>query len=181
MICEFVLLYNFYCMSLLVFTLSFIYIFFCFLFFFFFFVIFSSFFVFFFFSSRRRHTRCALVTGVQTCALPIWGAFLGAAREQRALVVDDRDHGGLQARHRRRDQVLDRGDLLLVDAAAGDHEDDGGARVLALAAEQLAARQHQMDARLLDRGDRPDGARELAFQRPHVVDVLHEVDRKSVV
>src|SRR3546814_8420484 len=29
----------------------------------------------FFFSSRRRHTRCALVTGVQTCALPI---FMGA-------------------------------------------------------------------------------------------------------
>src|SRR3546814_2491048 len=28
-------------------------------------------FAFFFFSSRRRHTRCALVTGVQTCALPI--------------------------------------------------------------------------------------------------------------
>src|SRR6184192_4764182 len=27
---------------------------------------------FFFFSSRRRHTRCRLVTGVQTCALPIW-------------------------------------------------------------------------------------------------------------
>src|SRR3546814_2394754 len=32
---------------------------------------------FFFFSSRRRHTRCALVTGVQTCALPISPA-LGA-------------------------------------------------------------------------------------------------------
>src|SRR3546814_6155287 len=29
---------------------------------------------FFFFSSRRRHTRCALVTGVQTCALPIYRA-----------------------------------------------------------------------------------------------------------
>src|SRR3546814_13910716 len=29
------------------------------------------FFCVFFFSSRRRHTRCALVTGVQTCALPI--------------------------------------------------------------------------------------------------------------
>src|SRR3546814_10197897 len=27
--------------------------------------------MYFFFSSRRRHTRCALVTGVQTCALPI--------------------------------------------------------------------------------------------------------------
>src|SRR3546814_9005384 len=30
------------------------------------------FFELFFFSSRRRHTRCALVTGVQTCALPIY-------------------------------------------------------------------------------------------------------------
>src|SRR3546814_10965184 len=29
-------------------------------------------FLLFFFSSRRRHTRCALVTGVQTCALPIF-------------------------------------------------------------------------------------------------------------
>src|SRR3546814_7758407 len=28
-----------------------------------------------FVSSRRRHTRCALVTGVQTCALPIYGDF----------------------------------------------------------------------------------------------------------
>src|SRR3546814_3009648 len=27
----------------------------------------------FFFSSRKRHTRCAFVTGFQTCALPIWG------------------------------------------------------------------------------------------------------------
>src|SRR3546814_6460929 len=54
----------------------------------------------FFFSSRRRHTRCALVTGVQTCALPIslsdplnircsnrcakpvlpWGSFLDPTR-----------------------------------------------------------------------------------------------------
>src|SRR3546814_6112565 len=31
----------------------------------------------FFFSSRRRHTRCALVTGVQTCALPISSAIVG--------------------------------------------------------------------------------------------------------
>src|SRR3546814_6371700 len=29
----------------------------------------------FFFSSRRRHTMCALVTGVQTCALPIYALF----------------------------------------------------------------------------------------------------------
>src|SRR3546814_18992935 len=32
-------------------------------------------FLFFFFSSRRRHTRCALVTGVQTCALPIFNGL----------------------------------------------------------------------------------------------------------
>src|SRR3546814_7616206 len=31
--------------------------------------------LFFVFSSRRRHTRCALVTGVQTCALPIYTDF----------------------------------------------------------------------------------------------------------
>src|SRR3546814_3532582 len=58
---------------------------------------------FFFFSSRRRHTRCALVTGVQTCALPIYASPLladevegfadpsvlgrGAAVDQVAVVV----------------------------------------------------------------------------------------------
>src|SRR3546814_7251959 len=38
----------------------------------------------FFFTSRRRHTRCALVTGVQTCALPIYrfGIALGPAFRQ---------------------------------------------------------------------------------------------------
>src|SRR3546814_2978119 len=35
----------------------------------------------FFFSSRRRHTRCALVTGVQTCALPIWSSLYGLVGE----------------------------------------------------------------------------------------------------
>src|SRR3546814_5703131 len=35
---------------------------------------------FFFFSSRRRHTRCALVTGVQTCALPISEAAASAGK-----------------------------------------------------------------------------------------------------
>src|SRR3546814_4849026 len=34
--------------------------------------------LFFFCSSRRRHTRCALVTGVQTCALPIYTPGGGA-------------------------------------------------------------------------------------------------------
>src|SRR3546814_8154608 len=35
-----------------------------------------------FFSSRRRHTRCALVTGVQTCALPIYGTTREGGRGQ---------------------------------------------------------------------------------------------------
>src|SRR3546814_11880473 len=40
----------------------------------------------FFFSSRRRHTRCALVTGVQTCALPI-SEVAGAAATGCALGI----------------------------------------------------------------------------------------------
>src|SRR3546814_14782705 len=60
-------------------------------------VFFNLYSFFFFFSSRRRHTRCALVTGVQTCALPIYQAedidiaagigsrrFDGSVREEAA-------------------------------------------------------------------------------------------------
>src|SRR3546814_1327860 len=57
------------------------------------FFIFVYIFVIFFFSSRRRHTRCALVTGVQTCALPIYAQtarrIIGAPR--RAFAT----YGGL--------------------------------------------------------------------------------------
>src|SRR3546814_10420406 len=41
----------------------------------------------FFFSSRRRHTRCALLTGVQTCALPI------CCSDGEPLFVDYKDNG----------------------------------------------------------------------------------------
>src|SRR3546814_4296559 len=41
----------------------------------------------FFFSSRRRHTRCALVTGVQTCALPICTPFESEAIQFNALAL----------------------------------------------------------------------------------------------
>src|SRR3546814_20860703 len=41
--------------------------------------------VIFFFSSRRRHTRCALVTGVQTCALPI--SFDNQGRRQTSFAA----------------------------------------------------------------------------------------------
>src|SRR3546814_10231129 len=39
----------------------------------------------FFFSSRRRHTRCALVTGVQTCALPIFLGIREALAQPQAV------------------------------------------------------------------------------------------------
>src|SRR3546814_12846522 len=40
----------------------------------------------FFFSSRRRHTRCALVTGVQTCALPICPSMPEGRQQRRSSV-----------------------------------------------------------------------------------------------
>src|SRR3546814_1684177 len=59
-------------------------------------VICSSFF--FFFSSRRRHTRCALVTGVQTCALPISGRVGGfSAQLSPQLALKGADHLSLHA------------------------------------------------------------------------------------
>src|SRR3546814_4841543 len=44
--------------------------------------------MFFFVSSRRRHTRCALVTGVQTCALPIYRDRCLREWRTRASLVD---------------------------------------------------------------------------------------------
>src|SRR3546814_3539113 len=48
----------------------------------------------FFFSSRRRHTSCALVTGVQTCALPICAcaceADVDASSIDKSIVMDER-------------------------------------------------------------------------------------------
>src|SRR3546814_17827140 len=64
-------------------------------------------FIIFFFSSRRRHTRCALVTGVQTCALPIFG------------VVPDR------GTHRRQEcalRLLGRGMRTAPDIIIGGHD-----------------------------------------------------------
>src|SRR3546814_20625802 len=56
----------------------------------------------FFFSSRRRHTRCALVTGVQTCALPIFGRIRIAAQYIEDAVVfrpaETRQVGGARGR-----------------------------------------------------------------------------------
>src|SRR3546814_6741806 len=77
--------------------------------------------VFFFFSSRRRHTRCALVTGVQTCALPIWVDDVGTGRVgQRG---DPRRRGRLRGQRLARlarDEDLQCSPARLRDAAAGE-------------------------------------------------------------
>src|SRR3546814_13874163 len=43
----------------------------------------------FFFSSRRRHTRCALVTGVQTCALPIYPTRIAGQASAAYEICDE--------------------------------------------------------------------------------------------
>src|SRR3546814_2175720 len=50
--------------------------------------------VWFVFSSRRRHTRCALVTGVQTCALPISVRLF-----EEAGILERHDFGDGRARY----------------------------------------------------------------------------------
>src|SRR3546814_8712415 len=66
-----------------------------------------SYFFSFFFSSRRRHTRCALVTGVQTCALPIF-----RHRQELAEALPDRARrlplASERRLHSRRRRVIDR-------------------------------------------------------------------------
>src|SRR3546814_7563946 len=58
------------------------------------FVLLLLWFVVFFFSSRRRHTRCALVTGVQTCALPICSFVLYGPYWAQAATAPSSMHKG---------------------------------------------------------------------------------------
>src|SRR3546814_5315290 len=53
------------------------------------FQLFSYWILFFFFSGRRRHRRCALVTGFQTCALPISAAMTSETKDDAAGVLAD--------------------------------------------------------------------------------------------
>src|SRR3546814_7431309 len=78
----------------------------------------------FFFSSRRRHTRCALVTGVQTCALPICGIDDGdVARLELGQILRAADVG---QRALLLEEVLELdgvGDLAALDQLAAGLED----------------------------------------------------------
>src|SRR3546814_2897327 len=80
------------------------------------------------FSSRRRHTRCALVTGVQTCALPIW---LGPSNRwlsvQRAALVGP--GGETFASLLARDGALEHVEVLESGSGSGVWVSDRGAEL----------------------------------------------------
>src|SRR3546814_2082682 len=79
----------------------------------------------FFFSSRRRHTSCALVTGVQTCALPI--ATIDHARADAHVILFERagEIGQVQPKC---SKPLDVGNDLKLLHMAADRLDAGNAR-----------------------------------------------------
>ena len=105
-------------------------------------------------------------------------AIAQAARQQVAAVVDDGDLVRFQLGNRRRDQVLDRHDLLALQLLAGAQlQENAGGRGLLGAAEHLALGQHQMDARLQDRSQGRDRARQFPFGRAQMVDALDEAGR----
>src|SRR3546814_10518734 len=83
----------------------------------------------FFFSSRRRHTRCALVTGVQTCALPILAILVGVTPAELGPTEFDLTSFALPAQvpvtlpsalvHKRPDILQAEADLQAATAAIG--------------------------------------------------------------
>ena len=76
----------------------------------------------------------------------------------------------------------DRRDLHRVERAAGVQVDEHrGARLRLLAQERGAAREREVDARALDRLQRLDRARELAFEAALVVDLLEELARAEAL
>src|SRR3546814_2668676 len=70
-----------------------------------------------FFSSRRRHTRCALVTGVQTCALPI--CRVDARTGLVAAMLFNNEIGAIQPIAEVSAIARRRGALLFCDAVQG--------------------------------------------------------------
>src|SRR3546814_16441559 len=92
---------------------------------------------FFFFSSRRRHTRCALVTGVQTCALPIYQAVDEEVVLQRqAGKVDRQIHRrAFRPLSQERDGAPAASEVEVLDEADVLGEDDGLVRRFAVGEE----------------------------------------------
>src|SRR3546814_3772853 len=73
------------------------------------------------FSSRRRHTRCALVTGVQTCALPIYSP----TPLFRQCSIGQKEGGGRMVRFRISSRVRALGIVCLIANCAPAPVDTG--------------------------------------------------------
>src|SRR3546814_5441649 len=104
---------------------------------------------FFFFSSRRRHTSGALVTGVQTCALPILGRQHADARRGDAHQRDRDEEGVFAAQPVAQIAEKDRAQRPHAKARAerGEREQKGGSLVLR-GEEQLADRSEEHTSEL---------------------------------
>src|SRR3546814_1027370 len=113
----------------------------------------------FFFSSGRRHTRCALVTGVQTCALPICSDAVAVRRADEAAMLAwlDRQPGAdaLEA------------DIEAAQALiAASHADDEASQLFAQirGRTQLLSAAYRLQRLALERG-KPDAERERGYQQ----------------
>src|SRR3546814_96407 len=111
----------------------------------------------FFFSSRRRHTRCALVTGVQTCALPIYEYYQSRWPGALAIIRG----AGLPANvHVLERDALEINDVTFVGATLWtDFERESPMAI-------LAARSAMTDFRVIRRDPDPDDADQRALFLP---------------
>src|SRR3546814_15515704 len=106
----------------------------------------------FFFSSRRRHTRCALVTGVQTCALPISRAMLLEA-------VRDLQSGSREDQESARNWINSTNPIL------------GFETCVQWLTDLCVPPRHQMEIELPPMQERLEHLRHMCFNRP--LEVLH--------
>src|SRR3546814_6421482 len=101
----------------------------------------------FFFSSRRRHTRCALVTGVQTCALPICTGseeIMSNTRytEQHEWIAVDGNIGTVGITAFAQEQL---GDIVFVELPEVGKSVNQGAQVAVLESVKAAAEIYETD------------------------------------
>src|SRR3546814_7457347 len=121
---------------------------------------------FFFFSSRRRHTRCALVTGVQTCALPI---FRTNIREMEGAFNKLVAYASLTGR-----QI----DLEFAQGMLADFVRANARRITIDEIQKLTAQHFQIDQSEMRSKRR---ARAVVRPRQIAMYLAKKIDRKSVV
>ncbi|KFB70944.1 MAG: hypothetical protein AW09_003943 [Candidatus Accumulibacter phosphatis] len=108
---------------------------------------------------------CRVQAGLEQLALHL--------RQQRAALVEQGDAGGCQLRNAGRDKILDAGDLARIERTPRVEIEHHRRRWLHLFAhENTRLRYRQVHARGLNRRNRLNGARQLAFQTTLIIDLL---------